>query len=549
MASSAITLRIALDGASAVKAQLDAIAAAGARSMALLSAAGGAGAAGLASVGAAVARVREASAAIGSVGVGTATAAGIESIGQAIKRTGEEFAGTEVAGQGLISLFDEFQRGQRGQMFATLGASIKRAGESWEGLTIGVVAATGAFFAFSKSAAEATREIQDQAAALGTTVEHFEGLKYAAASLGIGQDVLSQAMARLGDAAGRAKVQGERLAEQQHLHADDSAALALKQDELRTSIEEAGLAAERSARQFRDASDPLTGLVANADRGVEAAQRALTRAREAAFSAYGSTSISPTEESIYSTSADRARNDAALRITSAEHAVAEAERRAAQARQHIADLAREQQLAQEKAAQAEAQKRQEARQKQISDEQRANPIQRAGVGLLQQAMGEIAPGASGLPDMYRLLGTVADALDAIQNPAERSAAAMHLFGEQWVKLDPLLRLGTAGLDQAAERFKSFGLELTPVDQAMAGRFNVAMGELGQVVESLKNQVGDQMAGAFAPFIEGLAAALVRGKDQIMAFASTVMALFAPMVMAIRQAAAAVGQALNMIAAV
>ncbi|HVB16200.1 MAG TPA: hypothetical protein VNF04_06700, partial [Stellaceae bacterium] len=128
MASSAISLKIALSGAGAVRAQLDALAAAGQRSMKLLADAGGAGAAGLASIGAAVARIKEASAAIGSVGVGTATAAGIESIGRSAKHTAEEFAGTEVAGRGLISLFDEFERGQRGQMFATLGEAVKRAG-------------------------------------------------------------------------------------------------------------------------------------------------------------------------------------------------------------------------------------------------------------------------------------------------------------------------------------------------------------------------------------------------------------------------------------
>ena len=148
----------------------------------------------------------------------------------------------------------------------------------------------------------------------------------------------------------------------------------------------------------------------------------------------------------------------------------------------------------------------------------------------------------------RLLGTVADALDAMTDPAQRSAAAMHLFGEQWVQLDPLLRLGTAGLDRAAERFKSFGLDLTAADMAMAGRFNVAMGELGEIIESLKNKIGDQMAGAFAPFIAGLAKALIDGKDQIMAFASSMMAMFAPIATAIRQTAGAIGQALSLISA-
>jgi hypothetical protein len=80
---------------------------------------------------------------------------------------------------------------------ATLGAAI--------------VAAGAAFLALGEHAATATRAIANQAETLGTTVERFEGLQFAAASVGVSGEAATRAFDRLYVKIGAARVEQEKL--------------------------------------------------------------------------------------------------------------------------------------------------------------------------------------------------------------------------------------------------------------------------------------------------------------------------------------------------
>ena len=94
---------------------------------------------------------------------------------------------------------------------------------------------------------------------------------------------------------------------------------------------------------------------------------------------------------------------------------------------------------------------------------------------------------------------VLDALNKIRNPTERDALAMQIFGKSAQELNPLIKLGAAGLAKLTEEAHKNG---AVVDTETV----TALGNLNDQLDALKSGlsgVGTTILGAFAPFYSGV----------------------------------------------
>lgn len=108
---------------------------------------------------------------------------------------------------------------------------------------------------------------------------------------------------------------------------------------------------------------------------------------------------------------------------------------------------------------------------------------------------------------------VAEALSKVQNPAERTALAIAVFGRAGAQMIPMLKDGAEGLKKAADEADRFGLTIN----------RVQAGQLEAAVDAVK-KIGDAASGAARQFAVGLAPAvsvviehLLKGVDAAGAF--------------------------------
>lgn len=111
------------------------------------------------------------------------------------------------------------------------------------------------------------------------------------------------------------------------------------------------------------------------------------------------------------------------------------------------------------------------------------------------------------------LAAVASGLAAIENPAERAAAAMALLGRGGTKLLPLLEGGSAGLDAFRRRARELGLSITTKDAKAAARLSDALDTIGASAKATTFAVGS----ALAPTVTQIAESLVAGVAGVTAF--------------------------------
>lgn len=101
-------------------------------------------------------------------------------------------------------------------------------------------------------------------------------------------------------------------------------------------------------------------------------------------------------------------------------------------------------------------------------------------------------------------GAIADGLQAIQNPAERQAAAFDILGRAGVQLLPILAKGSAGLRALMDEAKDIGGVIKSEDAARAKEFTVAMKQAKAAVHFLFEEIGLSIlpqAGQFAEWVK------------------------------------------------
>lgn len=146
---------------------------------------------------------------------------------------------------------------------------------------------------------------------------------------------------------------------------------------------------------------------------------------------------------------------------------------------------------------------------------------------LTQTMGNALNGSSEASDKFATLGVsitdvhgrlrstedvfwdAIDALGKIENPAERDAAAIALFGESAQKLNPLIEAGREGFEALNEEAERLGTVFSDEEIATMGGFDDAMQRNSQAVTGLKNAIGLALIPAFQPLVNRATEAMGR----------------------------------------
>lgn len=146
---------------------------------------------------------------------------------------------------------------------------------------------------------------------------------------------------------------------------------------------------------------------------------------------------------------------------------------------------------------------------------------------LTQTMGNALNGSSEASDKFATLGVsitdvhgrlrstedvfwdAIDALGKIENPAERDAAAIALFGESAQKLNPLIAAGREGFEALNTEAERLGTVFSDDEIATMGGFDDAMQRNSQAVTGLKNAIGLALIPAFQPLVNRATEAMGR----------------------------------------
>lgn len=156
---------------------------------------------------------------------------------------------------------------------------------------------------------------------------------------------------------------------------------------------------------------------------------------------------------------------------------------------------------------------------------------------LAKLTGEMAKAASGdndkLAALFRHLGislkdsqgrirsasdvmrNLAQAVQANESPAARMQMLTAAFGDELaVKMIPLLKGGTAGLDAFSKRAEELGLVMSEADVAAANRFGDSLGELKELSKTVSVAIGAKLAPSIQSMIPQMQSVIVKCRDLI-----------------------------------
>lgn len=147
-----------------------------------------------------------------------------------------------------------------------------------------------------------------------------------------------------------------------------------------------------------------------------------------------------------------------------------------------------------------------------------------GLRKMQRSIGDAASGSSAAAEALARLGLsaaalislspeeqlarVADALSSIENPAQRTAAAMAVFGKSGTKLIPLLSGGAAGLAKFRSEAQALGLSITGDMAKSAAKTADAFDHFNRVLKQTWIEIGAAVAPAVQTIFGGLMKAVV-----------------------------------------
>ena len=103
--------------------------------------------------------------------------------------------------------------------------------------------------------------------------------------------------------------------------------------------------------------------------------------------------------------------------------------------------------------------------------------------------------------------TIAQSISQLKSPTDQASAAIAIFGKQGQTLLPLLRGGAAGIEEAAEKARHFGIALSDVDAAKLVEAHEKFDEIGLAIEGAKDQLVVALAPALSEIAEHVLAIL------------------------------------------
>ena len=121
----------------------------------------------------------------------------------------------------------------------------------------------------------------------------------------------------------------------------------------------------------------------------------------------------------------------------------------------------------------------------------------AGIGLSAAELSQLLP--------EKQFRRIADRIAAIQNPTERTAAAVKIFGRNGTELMPLLLQGSDGIAKWETRARALGLVMNGEVAEGARRFGQLLGDLNDVMMSSVKVIG----GALIPYLTDMTNRIVK----------------------------------------
>ena len=122
-------------------------------------------------------------------------------------------------------------------------------------------------------------------------------------------------------------------------------------------------------------------------------------------------------------------------------------------------------------------------------------------------------------DTNAVLMDVADKLKRVKDPATQAAAASRLFGGAGVKLLPMLKDGSAGLEKFAARARELGIVVGEQAVKDADEFGDTLLDMQLALTGVRNTIGAAVIPAFTGLIAKLTEIVVKYRPQIEAFAA------------------------------
>lgn len=109
---------------------------------------------------------------------------------------------------------------------------------------------------------------------------------------------------------------------------------------------------------------------------------------------------------------------------------------------------------------------------------------------------------------------IANELAKIENPGDRAAAAMGIFGKSGAALLPMLQQGAKGIDMLVAEADSLGVVMSGKDAAAAGVLGDSIDRMTIAASSLVNQIGAQLAPAFTALLAVTTYMITTARDWI-----------------------------------
>ena len=126
-------------------------------------------------------------------------------------------------------------------------------------------------------------------------------------------------------------------------------------------------------------------------------------------------------------------------------------------------------------------------------------------------------------DLGELFEKIVGGLSKVEDPAERSAKAIALFGKSATDLNLLFEAGAGGLERAATLIRDYGIGLDDLDAEKVGEMNDKFDELALVTDFAKKKLAVELAPAIRDVTgllldlakegEGIGPAIVEGVRQ------------------------------------
>lgn len=344
---------------------------------------------------------------------------------------------------------------------------------------------------FVKAAATAADDVGDSAAALGLSAERFQEFKLAARTAGLDIEKFSAAFSKLSanvDTESKKQIDalgsiGKAFSGDQIIN--QTANVLRGMQDVKAASVEAGVSVRRGADEtqrgfvkINDAARDKLGGVAELLRG--------------AFKQAGITTLFPNLEKQLA-QASQGTSDAAVKI-----------------RKNLSDLGVE--LPAETVGEALDKLSETAEQKLGSFVQL---WERTDQGLRKRK----------LEDVFL---DFADAMQAIDDPAQRASAVIGVFGARiGARLVPLLKDGRKGILDIGEAFTKAGLNFTTADTEIGGKFADQLDILSTALTNARNIFALPIAAAFQPVLEAATDAIRDNAGTIRAWAAEVAGRLQP----------------------